>query len=91
MGVLRASYLHTSYGDPPKIQAFGPHLGVATTSLNFWAGVLHMQDIKTRFGLSRNEDGTFDKNVPQQTVETCATRYSAVNFSKANRKLGPKI
>lgn len=64
---------------------------LATTSLNFWARVLGMQDIKTRFGLSRKEDGTFDKSVPQQTIETGAARYGDVEFGKTDRKLGLSI
>lgn len=64
---------------------------LATTSLNFWARVLGMQDIKTRFGLSRKEDGSFDKIVPQQTIETCGARYGALDFGKTNRKLGLSI
>lgn len=62
-----------------------------TTSLNFWAGVLRMQDIKTRFGFVAHEDGTFAREVQQQALELSASRYASVDFGKVNRKMARAI
>lgn len=62
-----------------------------TTSLTFWAGVLRMQDIKTRFGFQAREDETFVREVPQQALELAASRYAGVDFGKANRMIARTI
>lgn len=62
-----------------------------TTSLNFWAGVLRLQDIKTRFGFQANDDGTFIKQVPQEAFQVSASRYADLHFGNVNRNIARAI
>lgn len=60
---------------------------LATTSLTFWAGVLRMQDIKSRFGFQENEDGSIVRAVKEEAFAVSASRYAGLDFAKVNRKV----
>ncbi|KAJ0108698.1 hypothetical protein J7T55_011187 [Diaporthe amygdali] len=90
------------YGEPKRVTVEGSgkitlflndsRIGdLATTSLNFWAGVLQMQDIKTRFGFQTKEDGTLQREIPDQAFQVAASRYAALDFSTVSRKLGRTV
>lgn len=64
---------------------------VATTSLNFWAIVLQLQDIKTRYALPANDEGIPIQDVHEEAYQQAAAKYAALNSTAASLRLGRAI
>jgi hypothetical protein len=64
---------------------------LSATSLNFWAGILQLQDIKTRFGHGVDEEGAIQKQIPDQAYDVAAAQYAAVDPTAVARKIGRAI